>query len=88
MYPHIREAAGEPACLKNHPDVRVADIVIDYLAYGWSVEDMCRQRPHLCPAEAHAAMSYYYDHQDDIEREIAEALRRFEESRFAAGSAI
>jgi hypothetical protein len=56
------------------PRVRVAQIVMDYLAYGWSVDEMCRQHPHLTPAEAHAAMAYYFDHQDEIDREIAAEL--------------
>ena len=35
-----------------------AQIVMDYLAYGWSVDEMCRRHPLLNLAEAHAAMAY------------------------------
>ena len=42
-YPHIEKLEGEPARLQRVPRVRVAQIVMDYLAYGWSVEEMCRQ---------------------------------------------
>lgn len=52
------------------PRVRVAQIVIGYLAYGWLVEEMCRQHPYLKPSEAHAAMAYYFDHQDEIDIKI------------------
>jgi hypothetical protein len=31
---------------------------------------MCRQHPYLRPAEVHAAMIYYYDHQEEIDSEI------------------
>jgi hypothetical protein len=43
---------------------------MDYLAYGWSVDEMCRQHVYLKPAEAHAAMGYYFDHQAEIDQEI------------------
>jgi uncharacterized protein (DUF433 family) len=77
-YPHVVKPLGEPARLGRHPRVRVAQIVMDYLGHGWSVEEMCRQHPHLSAAEAHAAMAYYFDHQDEIDAEIAaedEAVR-------------
>ena len=54
------------------PRIRVAQIVMDYLAYGWSVEEICRQHPYLTPAEAHAAMGYYFDHQAEIDSEISD----------------
>jgi uncharacterized protein (DUF433 family) len=69
-YPHIQTPEGQPACLLSHPRIRVAQIVMDYLAYGWSVEEMCRQHPYLTLAETHAAMGYYFDHQAEIDREI------------------
>ncbi|MFB2978642.1 DUF433 domain-containing protein [Microseira sp. BLCC-F43] len=69
-YPHIEKLEGQPARLQRIPRVRVAQIVMDYLAYGWSVEEMCRQHPYLMLAETHAAMAYYFDCQDEIDREI------------------
>jgi hypothetical protein len=69
-YPHIEKLAEEPARLSRVPRVRVAQIVMDYLAYGWSPDEMCRQHPYLLPAEAHAAMAYYFDHPTEIEAEI------------------
>jgi len=69
-YPHIEKLAGQAARLQRLPRIRVAQIVMDYLAYGWSVEEMCRHHPYLNPAEAYAAMGYYYDHQTEIDEEI------------------
>lgn len=70
LYPHITKTEGQPAHLRRLPRVRVAQVVMDHLAHGWSVEEMCRQHPHLNPAEAHAAMLYYWDHQSEIHQEI------------------
>ena len=75
-YPHIEKPAGEPARLGRMPRIRVAQIVMDYLAYGWSPDEMCRQHPYLTPAEAHAAMAYYFDHQAEIDAEIRDELER------------
>jgi len=69
-YPHIDKQDDQPAHLQRLPRIRVAHIVMDYLAYGWSVEEICRQHPYLRPAEAHAAMGYYFDHQEEIDQEI------------------
>jgi hypothetical protein len=43
---------------------------MDYLAYGWSVSEMCRQHPELTLSEAHSAMAYYFDNQEEIDCEI------------------
>jgi hypothetical protein len=80
-YPHIIKEEGQPARLERIPRVRVAQIVMDYLAYGWSVEEMCRQHPYLTLAEAHTAMAYYFDHQNEIDTEIATELNDVDESR-------
>lgn len=74
-YPHIEKPADEPARLRSTPRVRVAQIVMDYLAHGWSPEEMCRQHPGLTLAEIHAAMAYYYDDQSQIDAEIEAETR-------------
>jgi hypothetical protein len=71
MYPHREKPEGQSARLQRLPCIRVAQIVMDYhLAHGWSVEEIYRQHPYLTLAEAHAAMAYYFDHQQEIESEI------------------
>lgn len=77
-YPHVEKVPGSPARLSRTPRVRVAQIVIDYLAYGWSPDEMCRQHSYLAPAEAHAAMAYYFDNQQEIDAEIDAELMEFD----------
>ena len=74
--PHIEKPGAEPARLQRIPRVRVAQIVMDYLAHGWSPDEMCRQHPYLRPAEVHAAMACYFDHQGEIDREIQAEWRQ------------
>ena len=80
---HIEKHAGEPARLSRFSRIRVSQIVMDYLAHGWSPEEMCRHYPHLTPAEAHAAMAYYYDHQEEVETEIQEEQAKIQSDRSA-----
>lgn len=74
-FPHIVKPRGETARLEKHPRTRVAMIVADYLWRGWSAEEIVRQYSYLSLAEVHAALAYYFDHRDDIERELAEEYR-------------
>ncbi len=82
IYPHIEKINNDdPAHLKRVPRVRVAQIVMDYLAYGWSVEEMNRQHPYLTLGELHAAMAYYFDHQEEIDSEIRAEWSEAEQGR-------
>ncbi|KKJ01232.1 DUF433 domain-containing protein [Prochlorothrix hollandica] len=80
-YPHIEKLPDHPARLQRLPRIRVAQIVMDYLAYGWSVEEMCRQHPYLRPAEAYAAMGYYFDYQAEIDGEIEQEWQQYQSDR-------
>jgi len=82
-YSQIEKTPGQPARLTRLPRIRVAQIVMDHLAHGWSVEEMCRQYPHLLPAEAHAAMLYYYDHEEEVNQEIRDELEEIEQAKAA-----
>jgi hypothetical protein len=57
---------------------------MDYLAHGWSAEEICRQHPYLTPAEAHSALAYYFDHRTEIDAEVDREWQEAEQS--AAGS--
>src|SRR5271165_1869932 len=83
-YPHILKLAGESARLERLPRLRVSQIVADYLAHGWSPEEMCRQHPDLTLSEAHSAMAYYFDHQQEIDLELQAELEQSERDRRSA----
>jgi hypothetical protein len=83
-YPHIEKITDQPARLGRLPRVRVAQIAMDYLNYGWSPDEMCRQHPYLLPAEAHSAMAYYFDHQPEIDAEIRDELEQANRDHAAA----
>ena len=62
-------------------NTEVVDIITDWLAHGSSPAEIHFQFPHLSLAQIHAAFSYYYDHKEEIDREIEEDDREFEEGR-------
>jgi uncharacterized protein (DUF433 family) len=65
--------------------VKVIELALDHLAYGWSAEEIHRQHPNLSLAQAYAALAYYYDHQAEFDKEIAQTLTQAE--RLAAENA-
>jgi hypothetical protein len=77
-YPHIVKEPARPARLERHARTRVAMIVADVWR-GWSVEEIVRQYPYLTLAEVHAAMTYYFDHREEIENELISEYREVED---------
>lgn len=75
-YPHIESPEGQSARFTRVPRVRVAQVIMDSFAHGWSAEDICRQYDYLTAAEVHAAFAYYFDNKDAIDKEIAEDWRQ------------
>jgi len=50
---------------------RVSNIVA-YYRLGLSPEELAREFPHLTLSQIHDALSYYYEHQEEIDKEIEE----------------
>ncbi|TRZ87719.1 MAG: DUF433 domain-containing protein [Methanosarcinales archaeon] len=46
--------------------------IIKWYKLGMSVEDIIREFPHLTPSQVHAAFLYYYDNQEEVEKDIIE----------------
>ncbi|MBK9094010.1 MAG: DUF433 domain-containing protein [Anaerolineae bacterium] len=46
--------------------------IVGYHKLGLSADDILAGLPHLTPAQVYEALSYYHDHQAEIEQEIAE----------------
>ena len=78
-YPHVVKEPGKPARLERQPRTRVSMIVRDHEEVGLSAEEIVRHYPYLTRAEVHAALAYYFDHQDEINQEIQEEDRLLEE---------
>src|SRR5208283_5763722 len=50
--------------------VKVTEVVLDKIAYGWSPEEMHFQHPHLSLAQIHSALAYYYENREKLDAQI------------------
>jgi uncharacterized protein (DUF433 family) len=66
-------------------NIKVKEVVLDKLAYAWSPEAIHMQHPRLALAQIHAALAYYYDHQQAFDAAIAADLQEVERLRAEAG---
>lgn len=62
-------------------NTKVVEVVLDKMAHDSSPEEMHKQYPHLSLAQIHAALSYYYEHQAEVDAEIERRDRYVEELR-------
>lgn len=61
--------------------MKITELIVERLAYGWSPEELHFQHPYLSLGQIHAALAYYWDHADELDREIAERLKKVERLR-------
>ncbi|MGZ8845245.1 MAG: DUF433 domain-containing protein [Pyrinomonadaceae bacterium] len=62
-------------------NTKVVEVVLDKMAHNSSPEEMHEQYPHLSLAQIHAALSYYYEHQAEVDADIERRDRFVEELR-------
>jgi uncharacterized protein (DUF433 family) len=80
IYPHITvNPRGVPYI--DGTRHRVIDIVADHIAHGYSAAQIVEQYPDLTLAQVHAALTYYYDHQADLEAVLIASYTQAEHSR-------
>jgi uncharacterized protein (DUF433 family) len=72
----VEKPTGAQAMLKG---TRIpVSIIIGYLRAGETPESLVQQiLPHLTLAQIYDALSYYHDHQDDIEQELREHTEEY-----------
>lgn len=76
-YSHIVLDEGGTPVIQG-TSVKVIELVVEKLAYGWSPEELHLQHPHLTLGQIHSALAYYWDHAEALDREIAERLKQVE----------
>jgi uncharacterized protein (DUF433 family) len=82
-YPHIvLKESGTP--MIEGTRISVARIALDHTLHKISVDDIPAQYGGLTLAEVCAALVYYYDHKEEMDRNIAETKREIAARREAA----
>jgi uncharacterized protein (DUF433 family) len=60
-------------------DVKILELVLERTAYGWSPEELHYQHPFLSLGQIYSALAYYYDHQEEIDKDIEQRLQRVDQ---------
>lgn len=70
------ELDGQGVAWLGGTKVKVTEVVLDKIAYGWSPEEIHFQHPSLSLAQIHAALTYYYENQAHIDAQIKQRLEQ------------
>ena len=83
--PHIEmDSRGVPYI--SGTQTKVVEIILDRLAHHWDADEIQRQHPHLSLAQIYSALTYYYDHQAEMDQVIEEQVERVKKTRNDLGS--
>jgi len=73
-YPHIGSdpeiADGKPIIAGTRVTVRC---IAGYYQMGMSADEILTTLPQLTPSQVHSALAYYFDHQGEIDVDLAES---------------
>lgn len=70
-------------------NVKVVEVVLDKLAHGWSPEEIQFQHyERLSLAQIYAALAYYHDHREHMDKQIAADDVEFGKLRATAGESL
>ena len=72
-YPHIEQRQNGKLYIAG-TSLKVRQIALDHVAYGWNAAEIQREHPQLTLGQVHAALGYYYDHKEALDREIEAGL--------------
>lgn len=70
---HI-ELSSDGVPLIEGTTTKVIEVALDRLAHHWDADEIQRQHPHLNLAQIYGALAYYYDHEEELNRDIEQRL--------------
>lgn len=59
--------------------VRVLDIIIEYEYLGLTPDEIINAHPHLILPQVHDALSFYYEHREELDTEIRQRKEKIKE---------
>lgn len=60
-------------------NMKVMELVLERIAYGWSPEELHFQHPYLTLGQIYSALAYYRDHQEELDQEIEPRLKQVDQ---------
>src|SRR3712207_4858800 len=83
-YEHVvLDESGVPTI--EGTSMKVVELVLETVAYGWSPEELHFQHPYLSLGQIHSALAYYWDHAEELDEDIKRRMEKVEDIRRAAG---
>jgi uncharacterized protein (DUF433 family) len=89
-YPHV-VLNDQRVPIIEGTTMKVVELVAVRDAYGWSPEELQFQFPYLTQSQIHAALAYYWDYREELERQVAQQVELYEsrhQEQVAAGSPL
>ena len=66
-------------------NMKIIELVLGKIAYGWSPEELHFQYPHLTLGQIYSALAYYWDHREEIDHDIEQRLESVDQIQSAMG---
>ena len=60
-------------------NMKVIELVLERMAYGWSPEELHFQHPYLTLGQIYSALAYYWDHQEELDQDIERRLQHVDQ---------
>jgi uncharacterized protein (DUF433 family) len=81
-YPHlVIDGDGQASVGKTR--YRVLHLAAEHYQHGWTAEELLRQHPDLRPEEVYSALTFFYDHHEQMVTEMKQSLTVAEANRHA-----
>ncbi|MBI3599739.1 MAG: DUF433 domain-containing protein [Nitrospinae bacterium] len=61
--------------------MKVIELITEKIAYGWSPEEIHFQHPYLTMGQIYSALAYYYDNEDELNKDIEHRLQTTKQYR-------
>jgi uncharacterized protein (DUF433 family) len=81
-YEHVALDAKVPIIVGT--TMKVIELALAQIAYGWSPEELHFQFPYLTLGQIHSALAYYWDHKEELDQDIERRLETVNQLRATA----
>jgi len=65
--------------------MKVVELITSVKAYQWTPEELHENYPHVSLSKIYAALSYYWDHQQELDKDMERRYQWAEKMRQEAG---
>jgi uncharacterized protein (DUF433 family) len=79
-YPHIVTDASGTARI-DQTRYKVEHLAAEHYYHGWTAEELLRQHADLRPEQVYSALTYFYDHYDEIIAQLMSSATAAERNR-------